>query len=145
MRSGPRWVVFDPYSQIHAVVDTNGLPVRLALTAGEAHDNRLTDKLLSRLKFGLMLLADRGYDADWIRALLRRRARWPIFHLDAIAASRSASVPISIEPAIWWNGSSTRANTVAESQRAMTNWRRTTSLSFSCGDRGMAALNESAS
>ena len=32
-------------SKIHAVVDTNGLPVRLALTAGEAHDNRLADKL----------------------------------------------------------------------------------------------------
>ena len=28
-------------SKIHALVDTNGLPVRLALTAGEAHDNRL--------------------------------------------------------------------------------------------------------
>jgi Transposase DDE domain len=27
-------------SKIHAVVDPNGLPVRLALTAGEAHDNR---------------------------------------------------------------------------------------------------------
>jgi hypothetical protein len=38
--------------------------VRLALTAGEAHDNRLADKLLSRLKSGSMLLADRGYDAD---------------------------------------------------------------------------------
>ena len=56
-------------SKIHAVVDTNGLPVRLALTAGEAHDNRLAGKLLSRLKSGTMLLADRGYDADWIRAL----------------------------------------------------------------------------
>ena len=57
-------------SKIHAVVDTNGLPVRLALTAGEAHDNRLADQLLSRLKFGSMLLADRGYDADWIRAFV---------------------------------------------------------------------------
>ena len=28
-------------SKIYALVDTNGLPVRLALTAGEAHDNRL--------------------------------------------------------------------------------------------------------
>jgi hypothetical protein len=34
-------------SKIHAVVDTNGLPVRLALTAGEAHDNWLVGKLLS--------------------------------------------------------------------------------------------------
>jgi transposase len=57
-------------SKIHAVVDTNGLPVWLALTAGEAHDNRLAGKLLSRLKSGTMLLADRGYDADWIRALV---------------------------------------------------------------------------
>jgi IS5 family transposase len=60
-------------SKIHAVVDTTGLPVRLALTAGEAHDNRLAGKLLSRLKSGTMLLADRGYDADWIRTLAAER------------------------------------------------------------------------
>ena len=63
-------------SKIHAVVDTNGLPVRLALTTGEAHDNRLAGKLLSRLKSGTMLLADRGYDADWIRALVRQHGTW---------------------------------------------------------------------
>jgi transposase len=63
-------------SKIHAVVDTNGLPVQLALTPGEAHDNRLAGKLLSRLKSGTMLLADRGYDADWIRALAAKRGVW---------------------------------------------------------------------
>src|SRR5712671_5157814 len=63
-------------SKIHAVVDANGLPVRLALTPGEAHDNRLAGKLLSRLKSGSMLLADRGYDADWIRGLAKRRGAW---------------------------------------------------------------------
>ena len=63
-------------SKIHAVLDTNGLPVRLALTAGEAHDNRLAGKLLSRLKFGTMLLADRGYDADWIRPLAAEKGAW---------------------------------------------------------------------
>src|SRR3954463_5753015 len=62
--------------KIHAVVDTNGLPIRLALTAGEAHDNRLAGKLLSRLKLGTMLLADRGYDADWIRTLAADRGAW---------------------------------------------------------------------
>jgi len=51
-------------SKIHEVIDINGLPLRLALTAGEAHDNRLAGSLLSRLKSGSMLLADRGYDAD---------------------------------------------------------------------------------
>ena len=63
-------------SKIHALVDTNGLPVRLALTAGEAHDNRLAGKLLSRLKSGAMLLADRGYDADWIRTLAAEKGAW---------------------------------------------------------------------
>ena len=63
-------------SKIHAVVDSNGLPVRLALTTGEAHDNRLAAKLLSRLKSGTMLLADRGYDADWIRTLVRQHGAW---------------------------------------------------------------------
>ena len=64
-------------SKIHAVVDANGLPVRLALTRGETHDNRLAGKLLSRLKSGSMLLADRGYDADWIRELATRRGQYP--------------------------------------------------------------------
>ena len=62
--------------KIHAVVDTKGLPVRLALIAGEAHDNRLAGTLLSHLKSGTMLLADRGYDADWIRALVRQHGAW---------------------------------------------------------------------
>jgi hypothetical protein len=62
-------------SKIHAVVDTNGLPVHLALTPGEAHDNRLCSVLLSALLPQTMLLADRGYDADWIRELARRCPR----------------------------------------------------------------------
>jgi len=62
--------------KIHALVDGNGLPVRLALTPGEAHDSRLAGKLLSRLKSGAMLLADRGYDADWIRELAMKKGAW---------------------------------------------------------------------
>jgi len=42
-------------SKIHAVVDTNGLHVRIAVTAGESHDNRLAGQLLSRLKSAAML------------------------------------------------------------------------------------------
>jgi transposase len=37
-----------PTSKVHAVVDTNGLPVHLALTPGEAHDNRLCSVLWLR-------------------------------------------------------------------------------------------------
>jgi hypothetical protein len=35
-------------SKIYAVVDSNGLPIRLALSPGEAHDVRLAGKVLSR-------------------------------------------------------------------------------------------------
>ena len=58
-------------SKIHALVDTNGLPVRLALTAGEVHENRLADKLLSRLKSGSMLLAVRALGVDRPRRTFR--------------------------------------------------------------------------
>jgi transposase len=63
-------------TKIHAVVDTNGLPVQLGLTPGEAHDNRLCSDLLNELRPQTMLLADRGYDADWIRALASEQGAW---------------------------------------------------------------------
>ena len=61
-------------SKIHAVVDTNGLTVRLGLTTGEASDNRIANTLLSRLESGSMLLADRGHDDGWVGALVARNA-----------------------------------------------------------------------
>jgi len=63
-------------SKIHALVDGNGVPVRLELSPGVAHDNRLVSKLLSRLKSKSMLLADRGFDADWIRELTMKKGAW---------------------------------------------------------------------
>jgi IS5 family transposase len=57
-------------SKIHAVVDANGPPVHLALTPGEAHDNRLCSALLGALPPQTMLLADRGYDAAGSGSLL---------------------------------------------------------------------------
>ncbi len=63
-------------TKIHAVVDTNGLPVQIGLTPGETHDNQLCSVLLSELRPQTMLLADRGYDADWIRALAGEQGAW---------------------------------------------------------------------
>src|SRR6266481_3442922 len=48
-------------SKIHAMVDTNGLPVRLALTPGEAHDNQLCSVLLR------LASADDVTRGSWIR------------------------------------------------------------------------------
>jgi transposase len=63
-------------SKLHVVVDANGLPVRLGITPGEAHDNRLCSTLLTGLKPKTMILADRGYDADWIRVLVNEQGAW---------------------------------------------------------------------
>jgi transposase len=63
-------------TKIHAVVDTNGLPVKIGLTPGETHDNRLCSVLLSELRAQTMLLADHDYDADWIRAFASDQGAW---------------------------------------------------------------------
>jgi transposase len=57
-------------------VDPTGLPVQLGLTRGEALDNRLCSILLTGLHPRTMLLADRGYDADWIRVLASQQGAW---------------------------------------------------------------------
>ena len=72
-------------TKIHAVVDGNGLPIRIGLTSGEAHDNRLCARLLAGLRPEALLLADRGYDADWIRRFVAQQGAAP-FHFQIEAA-----------------------------------------------------------
>jgi transposase len=81
--------------KVHAVVDANGLPVRLGLTPGEVHDNRLCPVLLAGLRPGTMLLADRGYDADWIRTFVNRPGAWANIPPKQNRKDLSASVPTS--------------------------------------------------
>jgi transposase len=63
-------------TKIHAVVDSDGLPIRLILTAGQAHDSTVTDDLLQGLPNGAMLLADKAYDTDHIRARQIEAGGW---------------------------------------------------------------------
>jgi len=83
-------------TKIHACVDTNGMPVRLELTTGEAHDNPLVTELLSDLQSGAMLLADRGYDADLIRAFAGDRGAWA-----NIPPKRNRKDPICFSPCLY--------------------------------------------
>lgn len=50
-----------------------GLPIRLRLTAGQSHDGQAADDLLDHVGSGTIVLADKAYDADRIRASLRER------------------------------------------------------------------------
>ena len=64
-------------TKIHAVVDAQGLPIRLGLTAGQAHDGQVADKLLDQLSPHTIVLADKAYDADRIRALIKEQGATP--------------------------------------------------------------------
>lgn len=57
-------------TKINAVVDENGLPVRLSLSAGQAHDLIAAPALIAGLK-SRHVVADRGYDSDAFLALIR--------------------------------------------------------------------------
>ena len=63
-------------TKIHALVDANGLPVTLKLTAGQAHDGRSAADMLDSLAAGQILLADRAYDSDALRQTLDKRGAW---------------------------------------------------------------------
>jgi transposase len=55
-------------TKIHALVDAEGRPIDLVLTAGQAGDAPIGRQLLAHLEPGGILLADKVYDADAIRA-----------------------------------------------------------------------------
>ena len=82
-------------TKIHAVVDAGGLPVRLALTTGKRTTTVLLT-LLSALKSGALLLADRGYDADWIRTFVSQHGAWA-----NIPPKRNRKEPICFSPHLY--------------------------------------------
>lgn len=63
-------------TKIHALVDANGLPIALKLTAGQAHDGKSAQDMLSTVREGDILLADRAYDSNALRTEMAARGAW---------------------------------------------------------------------
>ena len=63
-------------TKIHALVDAEGRPVRLVLTAGQAGDAPACEQLLPLVARGAILIADRAYDTNAIRATVAERGAW---------------------------------------------------------------------
>lgn len=57
-------------SKLHARVVGNGLPVQVELSDGQANDAPMAELLLNNLPANAKVIADRAYDADWIRELI---------------------------------------------------------------------------
>ena len=83
-------------SKIHAVVDTNGLSVHLALTPGEAHDNRLCSVLLSALLPERCCSRIAATTRTGSGSLPASKEHGRTFRRNEIAKTRSASVRICI-------------------------------------------------
>ena len=60
-------------TKIHALVDAEGRPVRLELTAGQAGYAPMATKLLDAVATGATVIADKAYDADGIRSFVASR------------------------------------------------------------------------
>jgi transposase len=58
-------------------VDNDGLPIRIILTAGQAHDQTVVPELLRDLMPGSDVVADRGYDSDAVLNLIRQAGAQP--------------------------------------------------------------------
>ncbi|MEM7236468.1 MAG: IS5 family transposase [Pseudomonadota bacterium] len=83
-------------TKIHAVVDANGLPLKLALAPGHEHDSLCAIGLLSGLSESRMLLADKAYDGDAIRKLVSSQGGWA-----NIPPRRNRRDPICFSPYLY--------------------------------------------
>ncbi len=79
-------------TKIHAVVDADDRPICLALTAGQAHDGRMAEPLLQTLSEGSILLVDKAYDTNAIRAFAKQRQAWANI---TAKSNRKGSFPFS--------------------------------------------------
>ena len=60
-------------TKIHALVDAEGRPIDLRLSAGQVHDGRPADDMLDIMRPDTIILADKAYDSNSIRAKAKER------------------------------------------------------------------------
>ncbi len=63
-------------TQIHALVNAEGQPVRLILTAGQAGDAPVAIRLFEAIVPDATVIADKAYDTDDIRSIVAARGAW---------------------------------------------------------------------
>ena len=63
-------------TKIHTLVDVEGRPIRLTLTPGQAHDGTAAEELLTNVKPGATMLADKAYDSNAIRDQAQEQDVW---------------------------------------------------------------------
>lgn len=83
-------------TKIHAVTNQDGLPIRYELTPGQAHDAPPCKQLLDNLQPGQYVLADKAYDADWIRDMI-----WEQGAIAVIPPKANRKLPAEFDAALY--------------------------------------------
>lgn len=83
-------------TKINALVDQDGLPLRIVLSAGQASDKAAVEALIVGLKPAQALVADRGYDAHAVIDLVA--ARGGCAH---IPTQKDRKIQRSVDPALY--------------------------------------------
>ena len=65
-------------TKIHMAVDACGLPIEFELTGGEVHDCKVAPEFIEKLPVSKYTIADRGYDSEYLRQLIRDRSSIPV-------------------------------------------------------------------
>ena len=65
-------------TKLHLRVNEHGLPLQLELSAGQVHDAPMAELLLRDLPEGTSIVADKAYDADWIRDMIEDQDCTPV-------------------------------------------------------------------
>lgn len=78
------------------LVGSHGLPVRLVLTAGQAHDRDAVPELLGGVPPGADVVADRGYDIPGVLADITTAGATP-----HIPTTRRKLTQRSVDPALY--------------------------------------------
>ena len=94
-------------TKIYALVDANGLPVRIKLIEGQAHDGRRAADMLGELKAGQILLADRVNDSNALRIAMADQGAWANIRPTPHRVDHRQSALSRIATGTWSSASST--------------------------------------
>ena len=75
-------------TKIHVTRNQDGLPLKFELTPGQAHDAPICEALLTGLQPSQSVLADKAYDANWIRKMI-----WEQGAIDVIPPKSNRKIP----------------------------------------------------
>ncbi len=65
-------------AKIHMAVDAHGLPIEFDITGGEVHDGKVAPKFFAKLPDTDYMIADKGYDSEELRDLVRAKSSVPV-------------------------------------------------------------------